>query len=113
MFVGHQRWREILDLEIVDRETGKINNKALDAIIKVTTVLDMRSRGMFTQRSEIRSLNFNVEADGRKMGAQLTQLSMDELDKKLKKLEGVREEELHTQAVIEVKKFDSGNEGEK
>lgn len=83
---GIQRLREIMELPLVD-ENGKVNVKLCDTIIRATAMLDMRIRGAYIQKSEVRQLNFNMNADAKGIGQALEASNMEEIERRIKYLE--------------------------
>lgn len=83
---GISRIREIMELPIMDTK-GRVNTRVCEIIIKATAMLDMRIKGAYIQRSEIKQLNFNMETDAKDMGKLLRTDSMEEIDKRIKYLE--------------------------
>lgn len=81
---GLSRLREILDLPLQNPD-GSINNRVAELHVKVTAFIDMRKNGGIVQKT----MNLNVDAktsvaEVRKMAKDL---SVDELDRKIKQLE--------------------------
>lgn len=83
---GVQRLREIMELPLFNSK-GEVNVKLCDTIIRATAMLDMRIRGAYVQKSEVRQLNFNMHADAKDMDKAVLASNMDEIEKRIKFLE--------------------------
>ena len=81
---GYRRFEEFIDLPVRDK-MGNVNEKLVDTIFKITTAMDLRLRGGYTQRSEqmirqqtevIHSGNSTkqVEADVKDLDAKILEL---------------------------------------
>lgn len=86
--LGMDKMREILDLDPRDAITGKLNGKILELQVKVAGYLDMRKNGAFTQKIENKNLNISTTIGaGKSVAAEISALSMDEVEKRIKRLE--------------------------
>lgn len=83
---GVQRLREIMELPLTNSK-GEVNVRLCDTIIRATAMLDMRIRGAYVQKSEVRQLNFNMHAEAKDMEKAITASSMEEIEKRIKFLE--------------------------
>jgi len=80
---GMTRIREILDLPLRD-EDGKVNPKVGELILKAAAFLDLRAHGGFLQKSVHAEVGMSVGG----MKKLANELSLEEIDKKIKELEG-------------------------
>ena len=85
---GVDRIREILELPLHDAK-GKVNSAVANLILKAFALLDARVKGTPIQQHHIRSLS--VTASANELNKRIEDLSMDEIEKKLKKLRDVDE----------------------
>jgi hypothetical protein len=79
---GMSRIREILDLPLRD-EDGKVNAKVGELILKAAAFLDLRTHGGFLQKSQHVDVGITLGS----VQKLAKELSMDEIDKKIKELE--------------------------
>lgn len=93
---GMRKLCEFLELPVEDPFTGKINVQLLNAQAKIVMMLDMRKHGAFTQKIENR--NLNVHASAGEVAAQIEALSMEEVEKRMKKLEENERDSLRIEA---------------
>jgi len=82
---GLGRLREILELPLLDAK-GRPNAKVIESVIRATAFLDLRVRGGITQRHEVKQLNFNLNSDVSKVEGDMQALTVEEIDRKIKKL---------------------------
>lgn len=80
--------KEILELPLVDSH-GRLDTKAANLIIQVAKMVDLRSRGNYTERIESKTLNVNTNAKEaqRLFGGNGKVLSLEEIDEQIKLLE--------------------------
>lgn len=80
---GYRRFAEVLNLPIKDK-MGIVNEKLIDQMVKITAMMDLRSRGGYTQRSEqlIRQQVEHTHSNSKEVQAQV----MD-IDERIKELE--------------------------
>jgi hypothetical protein len=79
---GVERLREILELPIM-LPNGKPDTSTASLILKTVAFLDMRVKGAIVQKN----LNVNVSTDSRSIEDKIKEFSMDELDRKIARLE--------------------------
>lgn len=86
---GLSRLREILSLPFYDDETGKVDVRVADLILKTTLALDMRQNGAITQKIQMenRTLQVSVKAGMKDVNEAVLKGSMAEIDKRLALLE--------------------------
>jgi hypothetical protein len=82
---GIKRLRDdLLNISLFDDE-GKFDSKAADIILKTTAFLDMRKNGGIVQK------NLHVHANTREMKKFAKDLSVEEIDSKIRELESQRD----------------------
>lgn len=81
---GMSRIREILDLPLRD-ENGRVNAKVGELILKAAAFLDLRTHGGFLQKSVHAEVGLGLNS----IKKLADQLSIEEIDKKIKELESV------------------------
>lgn len=82
--LGLTRIREVLQLPLKDRKTGKVDHKLINEMVKITMFLDNRVKGAVTQRYQIQQSNLNVNVNQEMREAPRT---MEEIEKELKQLD--------------------------
>lgn len=91
---GIDRLRQILDEEII-LPTGLVNMKLAELQTKIIFMLDQRLKGAVIQRIEQRSMNVNLNASSSGVAQAAMELTMEDIDKKLKELERRRRSALN------------------
>jgi len=79
--------RSFLDMPVLDLETGKPNTKLMELQAKIVSMLDQRLEGGYVQRQETKQLNLNVSTSQGAVGKVTTELSMEQLERRLKEIE--------------------------
>jgi len=80
---GARKLREIFELDLVDPVTGQRDHKAMDLMLKVYALLDMRKHGGIVQKQ----MNLNVEMNEKKVKGLVRTMDMSEIDAKIRELE--------------------------
>lgn len=83
---GLKVMRDILDEDPADYPMGqRVKFKELQA--KIFAMLDMREKGAFTQRSEVKQMNLNVSTNDKAVAGAMIESNVDALEKRMKQLE--------------------------
>lgn len=82
---GMAKLREILELPIEDPHTGKLDHRLIAAQTRIIAMLDMRKNGAYTQKIEQRNLNLHASTGD--IAGRIENLSMEEVEKRMKRLE--------------------------
>jgi len=90
--IGMDRFKEILTLPLTD-DKGKPDTRVINAIIKVTEIVDQRVKGAVVQRMLVdqRSMNLNVNATPQEASLELSKMSLvelEDLENRLNRLDG-------------------------
>lgn len=84
--------KEILELPLLD-DRGKLDMKAASLIIQVAKMVDLRSRGNYTERIESKTLQVNASAsEAQKMFGKDPSLTLEQIEDKIAQLEGGKRE---------------------
>ncbi len=96
---GIDQLREVLDMETVDA-------KLIALKVKIVEMLDMRLNGAYTQRIEQKSMNVHVGVGNKAVSNAIANLSMDDLEQRIKDLEADERREQREIAAQAVKTID-------
>lgn len=83
---GINQLREILEEPNHD-DNGRINTKLIDTKLKIVAMFELRLKGAVTQRIEQRNMNVNVQTTDKQIHRMMSDLSMEEIQKRLNDLE--------------------------
>lgn len=83
---GMEKMRDVLEMDEM-LPNGQPNLKLIEIKAKIVTMLDVRLKGLPTQRVEQRSLTYNLNEASRDAGASAEAASMAQLQERLKELE--------------------------
>lgn len=89
---GMQKMRDILELDPVCPITGKFNTALISAQAKIVAMLDMRKNGAYTQTINQRQVQIHASASD--VAKEIQNLSMEEVEKRMKKLEAQERDSL-------------------
>lgn len=93
--IGLSRLREIIDTPFQDPETGKLDHKAMEIVLKAVAFIDMRRNGGIMQRS----MNMHGIVDARGSKAMAKQIKSEDIDRRLQELREKKELMLARQTV--------------
>lgn len=99
---SYKRLHEILEAPLYDDE-GKMDNKVANLIIQVAKMVDLRAKGGYLERVEQKTLQVNAtpEQASQMFGVE-KQLSMEEIEQRIKLLESGGVVSIETKEVIDV-----------
>lgn len=88
---GLEQMRDVLSIPHVyydrDGNITKVDTKQIEQKIKIFSLLDNRLNGAYVQRIEQKSMNLNMTASEKNVDRALSDMSMDEIQKRLVDLE--------------------------
>lgn len=101
---GLERMRDILEMDPMGPD-GKLNTKLMELQAKIVTMLDNRLKGGVVQRVEQKTVGLNISTSSKEVAAMAMEMSMDEIEKRIKTLEAQERRALnlpHPGKVIDV-----------
>lgn len=81
---AYARMEEILDLPLMNN--GKLDVKAANLILQVAKMVDLRSKGNYTERVEQKTLQVSTSVS--EMKREIGQMTLEQIDQQIKLLEG-------------------------